>query len=114
MVQTVRKRGGLVVIADFCSTPVARSPVRVIFRFLRPRGVEGPGIGRNGGLGRPDRGRSRPRGLDQRRNAEDGDGAPEILGERGETEFGADVFETAHQECALVHPLFDRTVGVAS
>ena len=33
--------------------------------------------------------------------------SPQIVGKRGEGEFGADLAETAHQERALVHPLLD-------
>jgi hypothetical protein len=33
---------------------------------------------------------------------------PEIVGERGQTQFGADLLQTTHQKCPLVHPLLDR------
>jgi len=50
--------------------------------------------------------------LDHTRDADDGDSAPEIVGERGQAEFGADLLQPAHQERALVHPLFDRAERV--
>jgi hypothetical protein len=30
------------------------------------------------------------------------------MGERGQAEFGANLLQTPHQKCPLVHPLFDR------
>jgi hypothetical protein len=42
------------------------------------------------------------------RDVSDGDGAPEIISERGQAELGAHVLQPAHQKCALVHPLLDR------
>src|ERR1700710_1901800 len=32
----------------------------------------------------------------------------EIVGERGQTELGADLLQATHQKRALVHPLLDR------
>src|SRR3954468_11523658 len=57
-------------------------------------------------------GRSPPNGRCQRSNAEDIEGAAEIIGKRSEAELAADIGETAHQEGALVHPLLDRTERV--
>jgi hypothetical protein len=34
--------------------------------------------------------------------------SPEIVGERGQAEFGANILQATHQKCALVHPLLDR------
>ena len=33
---------------------------------------------------------------------------PEIVCERGQAEFTPYLLQSAHQECALIHPLFDR------
>ena len=40
------------------------------------------------------------------------DGAPLIIGERGEGERGADIVEAPHQEGARVHPLLERPKGM--
>jgi hypothetical protein len=45
-------------------------------------------------------------------DAEDVDGAPQIIGERGEAKCGADIVEAPHQEGALVHPLLERHEGM--
>ena len=45
-------------------------------------------------------------------DAEDVDGSPEIIGERGLAELGIHAVEPPHQERALVHPLLDRAEGV--
>jgi hypothetical protein len=37
---------------------------------------------------------------------------PEVVGERRQAEFGADLLQAAHQKRALVHPLFDRAERV--
>jgi hypothetical protein len=54
--------------------------------------------GRNGG----------GHGLD----AEDVEGAVQVVGERRQAELGAHVGEAAHQEGALVHPPLDAAEGV--
>jgi hypothetical protein len=45
-------------------------------------------------------------------DAEDVDGAPRIIVERGEAECGADIVEAPHQEGARVHPLLERPEGM--
>ena len=45
-------------------------------------------------------------------DAEDVDGAPQIIGERGEAERGADIVEAPYQEGALVHPLLKYPEGM--
>jgi hypothetical protein len=45
-------------------------------------------------------------------DAEDVNGSPEIIGERGQAELGIHAVQPPHQERALVHPLFDRAEGV--
>ena len=42
---------------------------------------------------------------DQTRNADKGDGSFDIVGERRQAEFGANIFQPAHQERALIHQL---------
>ena len=37
---------------------------------------------------------------------------PEIVGERGQAEFGADLLQATHQKRTLVHPLLDRAERV--
>ena len=37
---------------------------------------------------------------------------PEIVGERGQAEFGANLLQATHQKRALVHPLLDRAKRV--
>ncbi len=49
------------------------------------------------------------RSSDQCRYADDGDGAPEIVGKCSQAELAAYVAKALHQEGALVHPLFDWT-----
>jgi hypothetical protein len=44
----------------------------------------------------------------QGRDAQDIDGSPEIIGERGQAELGADFLQALNQEGTLVHPLLDR------
>lgn len=39
-------------------------------------------------------------------------GAPDIVGERGQTELGTDLLQPTHQEGALVHRLLDRAERV--
>jgi hypothetical protein len=55
---------------------------------------------------------SSPDGRHHGSDAEDVDGAPEIVDERGEAELGPDVVEAPHQEGTLVHPLLDGAEGV--
>jgi hypothetical protein len=38
--------------------------------------------------------------------------APEIVGECGQAEFGANLLQATHQKRALVHPLLDRAKWV--
>ena len=38
--------------------------------------------------------------------------APEIVGERGQAELGAHLFQPSHQKRTLVHPLLDRAKRV--
>jgi hypothetical protein len=38
--------------------------------------------------------------------------APEIIGKRGQAEFGTDLLQAAHQKRLLVHPLLDRAERV--
>ncbi len=45
-------------------------------------------------------------------DAEDVEGAPQIIGERGEAERGVDIVEAPHQEGARVHPLLERPEGM--
>src|SRR5580698_4888250 len=47
-----------------------------------------------------------------RLDAEDVEGAAQIVGERGQAELGAHVGEAAHQEGALIHPLLDAAEGM--
>jgi hypothetical protein len=37
---------------------------------------------------------------------------PEIVGKRGQAEFGANLLQATHQKRALVHPLLDRAKWV--
>src|ERR1700678_2579337 len=45
-------------------------------------------------------------------DAEDVEGAAQIVGERRQAELGAHIGEAAHQEGALVHPLLDAAEGM--
>src|SRR6202042_3692193 len=45
-------------------------------------------------------------------DAEDVKGAAHVVGKRRQAELGADIFEAAHQERALVHPLLDAAEGM--
>ena len=45
-------------------------------------------------------------------HAENVEHAPQIVGERGQAEFGAHFFQAAHQERALIHPLLDAAERV--
>jgi hypothetical protein len=47
-----------------------------------------------------------------RLDAEDVEGAAQIVGERRQAELGAHVGEAAHQEGALIHPLLDAAEGM--
>src|ERR1700722_4302912 len=47
-----------------------------------------------------------------RLDAEDVEGAAQIVGERRQAELGAHIGEAAHQEGALVHPLLDAAEGM--
>src|SRR5208282_1590667 len=47
-----------------------------------------------------------------RLDADDVEGAAQIVSERRQAELGAHVGEAAHQEGALIHPLLDRAEGV--
>ena len=42
----------------------------------------------------------------------DVENAPEIVGQRGQAEFGANLLQPSHQKCTLVHPLLDRAKRV--
>ncbi len=53
-----------------------------------------------------------PAGCHHDVDAEDVDGAPQIIGDRGEAERGADIVEAPHQEGARVHPLLERPEGM--
>lgn len=50
---------------------------------------------------------SGPDSCDHGWDAQEHDDAPNVVGERGETELGTDIVEPAHQERLLAHPLFD-------
>jgi hypothetical protein len=39
---------------------------------------------------------------------------PQIIGESSQAELATNLFYAAHQECALVHPLFERAMGTQS
>src|SRR5215469_10750710 len=47
-------------------------------------------------------------GRHQRPEPHDIENPPEIIGEGSQAELATNLFYAAHQECALVHPLFDR------
>src|SRR5277367_865768 len=47
-----------------------------------------------------------------RLDAEDVEGAAQIVGERRQAELGAHIGEAAHQEGALIHPLLDAAKGM--
>src|SRR3984957_14824036 len=47
-----------------------------------------------------------------RLDAEDVEGAAQIVGERRQAELGAHIGEAAHQEGALIHPLLDAAEGM--
>jgi hypothetical protein len=53
-----------------------------------------------------------PEARHHRRDAQDIEGAAQIVDERGQAELGADIFEAARQERALVHPLLDAAEGM--
>ncbi len=55
---------------------------------------------------------SHPNGGNQARNADKGDGSFDIVGERRQAELPSHVFQPAHQERALIHPLLDRSERV--
>ena len=37
---------------------------------------------------------------------------PDVVGKRGQAELSSNLLQTSHQECALIHPLFDRAERV--
>jgi hypothetical protein len=55
---------------------------------------------------------SRGHGGQQFADAKNIERPSQIIDEGGQTELGADFFEAAHEEGALVHPLFDGAEGV--
>src|SRR6202030_1402508 len=107
-----------------------RSHTRQTVRKLRDLGIEWRteravwDFGRFrpiGRLMRPERAPSRARmsrtasggdGGGHRLDAEDVEGAAQIVGERRQAELGAHIGEAAHQEGALIHPLLDAAEGM--
>ena len=51
-------------------------------------------------------------GSHQLRERDEIEDSPEIVGERGQAKFAANLLQATHQKCALVHPLFDRAKRV--
>ena len=65
-------------------------------------------VSRNNSARRETLGRSPLNGGHQFGEPDEIEHPPQIIGERRQAEFSANVCQTTHQECALVHPLFDR------